>query len=190
MTTVIEAYLIPIIIALVIGLAIAWWAFSRRSAGTPRLSREADPAAPLERPYVRPPAAPVPAPAPSSAPTAARQAHEGHGIADSAAAATADVAGQIIGTQVHSELPGADGPPDNLQMLKGVGPKLAARLNENGITRFEQLAALTENEVAILEDKLGPFKGRLTRDRVVEQALYLARDDRDGFEARFGALGG
>ncbi|WP_324749161.1 hypothetical protein SH591_11020 [Sphingomonas sp. LY54] len=187
MTTVIEAYLIPIIIALVIGLAIAWWAFSRRSAGTPRLSREADPAAPLERPYVRP-AAPVPAPAP--APAAARQAREGHGLADSAAAATADVAGQIIGAEVHSELPGAEGPPDNLQMLKGVGPKLAARLNENGIIRFEQLAALTENEVAILEDKLGPFKGRLTRDRVVEQAFYLARDDRDGFEARFGALGG
>jgi len=185
MTTVIEAYLIPIIIALVVGLAIAWWAFSRRSAGTPRLNREADPAAPLERPYVRP--AP---PAPASAPAAARQAHEGHGLADSAAAATADVAGQIIGAPVHSELPGAGGPPDNLQMLKGVGPKLAARLNENGIIRFEQLAALTENEVAILEDKLGPFKGRLTRDRVVEQAFYLARDDRDGFEARFGALGG
>ena len=185
MTTVIEAYLIPIIIALVVGLAIAWWAFSRRSAGTPRLNREADPAAPLERPYVRPAA-----PAPASAPAAARQAHEGHGLADSAAAATADVAGQIIGAPVHSELPGAGGPPDNLQMLKGVGPKLAARLNENGIIRFAQLAALTENEVAILEDKLGPFKGRLTRDRVVEQAFYLARDDRDGFEARFGALGG
>lgn len=187
MTTVIEAYLIPIIIALVVGLAIAWWAFSRRSAGTPRLNREADPAAPLERPYVRPTA---PASASASAAAATRQAHEGHGIADSAAAATADVAGQIIGAPVHSELPGAGGPPDDLQVLKGVGPKLAARLNENGITRFEQLAALTENEVGILEDKLGPFKGRLTRDRVVEQAFYLARGDRDGFEARFGALGG
>ena len=77
-----------------------------------------------------------------------------------------------------------------LQYLKGVGPKLALKLNEHGITRFAQLARLSENEVAILEDKLGPFKGRLTRDRVVEQAFYLARDDRDGFEARFGSLGG
>jgi predicted flap endonuclease-1-like 5' DNA nuclease len=43
--------------------------------------------------------------------------------------------------------------------------------------------------VAILDDKLGAFKGRLARDRVVEQANYLARDDRDGFEAKFGKLG-
>jgi len=41
----------------------------------------------------------------------------------------------------------------------------------------------------MLDDRLGPFKGRLERDRVVEQASYLARGDRDGFEARFGKLG-
>jgi predicted flap endonuclease-1-like 5' DNA nuclease len=74
-------------------------------------------------------------------------------------------------------------------MLKGVGPKLAQKLHENGIMRFEQLATLSPNEVAILDSKLGAFKGRLERDRVVEQAAYLARGDRDGFEARFGKLG-
>jgi predicted flap endonuclease-1-like 5' DNA nuclease len=74
--------------------------------------------------------------------------------------------------------------------LKGVGPKLAQKLNENGITRFDQLAALSRNEVAMLDEKLGAFRGRLQRDRVAEQASYLARGDRDGFEARFGSLGG
>jgi predicted flap endonuclease-1-like 5' DNA nuclease len=116
--------------------------------------------------------------------------HERRGILDEGAAATTDVAGQLLGIRAHAELPGAGETPDNLQMLKGVGPKLAQKLADQGITRFEHLASLGVNEVAILEDKLGPFKGRLTRDRVVEQASYLARGDTDGFEARFGRLGG
>jgi predicted flap endonuclease-1-like 5' DNA nuclease len=116
--------------------------------------------------------------------------HERRGIADQGAAAATDVAGQLLGVRAHAELPGATEVPDNLQLLKGVGPKLAQKLADQGIIRFEQLAALTGNEIAILEDKLGPFKGRLTRDRVVEQAAYLARGDTDGFEARFGRLGG
>jgi predicted flap endonuclease-1-like 5' DNA nuclease len=74
-------------------------------------------------------------------------------------------------------------------MMKGVGPKLAQKLNENGITRFEQLARLSRNEVEMLDERMGAFRGRLERDRIVEQASYLAQDDRDGFEARFGKLG-
>ena len=46
-------------------------------------------------------------------------------------------------TKVHEELPGASGPPDDLLKLKGVGPKLAAMLNERGITRFDQIAKLS-----------------------------------------------
>jgi predicted flap endonuclease-1-like 5' DNA nuclease len=117
--------------------------------------------------------------------------HERRGVADQGAAAATDVAGQLLGVRAHDELPGAaSGPPDNLQMLKGVGPKLAQKLNEQGIIRFEQLAGLSANEVSVLDDKLGAFRGRLSRDRVVEQASYLARGDTDGFEARFGKLGG
>jgi hypothetical protein len=36
---------------------------------------------------------------------------------------------------------------------------------------------------------MGAFRGRIERDRVVEQARYLARGDRDGYEATFGKLG-
>jgi predicted flap endonuclease-1-like 5' DNA nuclease len=109
---------------------------------------------------------------------------EGRGLADEAAAATSDVAGEIINARVHENLPGALGPPDDFQRLKGVGPKLAQLLNHRGIYRFEQLARLTPGEIERLDNLLGAFRGRLQRDRVVEQADYLARGDIDGFEAK------
>jgi predicted flap endonuclease-1-like 5' DNA nuclease len=79
-------------------------------------------------------------------------------------------------------------PADDLEQLKGVGPKLAAMLRAHGIARFEQIAGLTETELSRLDQDLGPFRGRLQRDRVIEQAALLARGDTDGFEQRFGKL--
>ena len=113
---------------------------------------------------------------------------EGKGVADEAAAAAGDVAGEILDAKVHEELPGASGPPDDLQVLKGVGPKLASILNARGLTRYEQIAGLSPGQIETLDENLGAFRGRLTRDQVVEQANYLARGDREGFEARFGKL--
>ena len=117
-----------------------------------------------------------------------RRSGEGKGLSDEIAAATSDVAGQLLGSHVHRHLPGASGPPDNLEKLKGVGPKLATMLNGMGIIRFEQLARLSEAEVERIDASLGAFRGRLTRDQVVAQADYLARGDIDGFEHRFGKL--
>ena len=113
---------------------------------------------------------------------------EGRGLTDVAAAAASDVTGDIISARVHAELPGASGPPDDLQILKGVGPKLATLLNQHGVTRFDQIAKLSPGQLEALDSDLGAFRGRLTRDKIVEQAHYLARGDRDGFEARFGKL--
>jgi predicted flap endonuclease-1-like 5' DNA nuclease len=115
---------------------------------------------------------------------------EGRAITDEGAAAARDVAGQILGVDQHLNIPPADGPPDNLQTLKGVGPKLASQLHDAGITRFEQIAGLSTCEAAALDAKMGAFRGRIERDRVVEQARFLARGDRDGYEAIFGKLGG
>ena len=112
----------------------------------------------------------------------------GQVIADEAARATGDVAGDILGANVSAQLPTADGEPDNLQALKGVGPKLAAMLSAQGLTRFDQLASLSPEQVAAIDAELGAFRGRLTRDRVVEQAQYLARGDLDGYSRNFGAL--
>ncbi len=179
MMTIIEANLIPIIIALLIGLATAWWMARRRRAVT-RTEAEA------ARLDGLPPAPPLEQPRPVRDGVDTR---EGHGLADHGATATKDVAGQIFGVEAHPDIPGPSGPSDNLQILKGVGPKLALRLNENGIFRFDQLASLSQNEAAMLDQRMGPFKGRIARDRVIEQASYLARGDRDGFEANFGKLG-
>jgi predicted flap endonuclease-1-like 5' DNA nuclease len=114
--------------------------------------------------------------------------HEGRGLAAEAAAAVSDVSGQFIDAPVHANLPGASGPPDDLTRLKGVGPKFAAMLNQQGIARYEQLASLSEGDIDRLDTNLGAFKGRLQRDQVPLQADYLARGDTDGFEQRFGKL--
>jgi predicted flap endonuclease-1-like 5' DNA nuclease len=112
---------------------------------------------------------------------------EGRGIAGEAAAATTDVAGNIISAPVRRALEG-DVPSDDLCILKGVGPKFADALRAAGFYNFAQIAGLTPVEVDRLDDQLGAFRGRIARDRIVEQAAYLARNDTDGFEQRFGKL--
>jgi predicted flap endonuclease-1-like 5' DNA nuclease len=113
---------------------------------------------------------------------------EGRGIAGEAAAATSDVTGEIFHAPVHQTLDGEQGPHDDLCRLKGVGPKFADALRALGFLRFEQIANLTPTEIERIDGQLGAFRGRLTRDRIVDQAAYLARNDVDGFEQRFGKL--
>ncbi len=79
----------------------------------------------------------------------------------------------------------ASGP---VTQLKGLGPKVAARLAELGITSVGQIAALDDDAADAIDGKLGAFQGRLARDRWVEQARFLAAGDRAGFEAVFGRL--
>ena len=114
-------------------------------------------------------------------------AREGRGIAGEAAAATSDVSGEIISAPVHRALEG-DLPRDDLCLLKGVGPKFAEALHAAGFFNFGQIAGLSPVEIERLDRQLGAFSGRITRDRIVEQADYLARNDTDGFEQRFGKL--
>jgi predicted flap endonuclease-1-like 5' DNA nuclease len=113
---------------------------------------------------------------------------EGRGLAGEAAAATGDVTGELLRAPVRRELDGAQEAHDDLSRLKGVGPKLADALRGLGFCRYEQIARLTPTEIERLDGQLGAFRGRLTRDRIVEQADYLARNDIDGFEQRFGKL--
>jgi predicted flap endonuclease-1-like 5' DNA nuclease len=112
---------------------------------------------------------------------------EGRGIVGEAAAATVDVTGDIIRAPVHQAMEGEIA-RDELSMLKGVGPKFAEALHAAGFHSFSQLAGLSPVEIERLDEQLGAFRGRITRDRIVEQADYLARKDTDGFEQRFGKL--
>ena len=111
-------------------------------------------------------------------------------LASEAAAAASDVTGELIGAPVHRHLSGSRDPADDFQRIKGVGPRLADMLHARGFSRFEQLAHLTPEEIDIIDQQLGPFAGRIRRDRIVEQAAYLARGDVDGFEQQFGKLAG
>ena len=170
MTDLAQYNLFLIIVAVVVGLVVAFWAFRRVGA-----SKDGSESAIEER---------------RTPDFVTCDGPEGNAVTDEFAAATRDVTGEILGVEAHPIVSGPSGPPNDLRQLKGVGPKLAAQLNENGITRYEQLAGLTANEVARLDERMGAFRGRIERDRLVEQACYLARGDTDGFEAVFGKLGG
>lgn len=76
-----------------------------------------------------------------------------------------------------------------LTQLKGLGPKLVATLAQLGITSVDQIAALTPDQAQDLDARLGNFRGRLARDRWIEQARLLAAGDRAAYEAEFGKLG-
>jgi predicted flap endonuclease-1-like 5' DNA nuclease len=113
---------------------------------------------------------------------------EGRGLAGEAAAATSDLTGELLRAKVHDRLDGVTDPRDDLSRLKGVGPRFADALHGLGFNRYQQIASLTPTEVERIDAQLGVFGGRLARDRIVEQADYLARNDIDGFEQRFGKL--
>ncbi|HZV19528.1 MAG TPA: hypothetical protein VFF84_12635 [Sphingobium sp.] len=103
-------------------------------------------------------------------------------IMTSGAAAAGGIAFTDIG------VPAAVGDPDDLRQIKGVGPKLNGLLVGLGITRFDQIAAWGDKEIAAVDAHLGTFKGRITRDNWIEQAKFLASGDIAGFEATFGKL--
>lgn len=62
---------------------------------------------------------------------------------------------------------------DDLTRLAGIGPKLAAALNQRGITTFAQLADWTEEQAQAFDAELS-LKGRVARDAWIAQARRLA----------------
>lgn len=78
--------------------------------------------------------------------------------------------------------------PDNLLLIKGLGPKLNTMLKDLGVTQFSQIAGWSSADIAQIDSKLGAFAGRIARDNFVDQARLLARGDIAGFEATYGKL--
>jgi NADH-quinone oxidoreductase subunit E len=66
------------------------------------------------------------------------------------------------------------GHPDDLELIWGVGPKLAAMLHGMGIFHFAQIAAWTNDNLRWVDQNLGAFKGRAVRDKWIDQAKRLA----------------
>jgi len=65
-------------------------------------------------------------------------------------------------------------PADDLKLIKGIGAGLEKQLNALGIQHFAQLAALSDKQLAKLDEKLTTIKGRCFRDDWVGQAKALA----------------
>lgn len=97
--------------------------------------------------------------------------------------------GWKAGRKLPTFLEAPIGPTDDLSLLKGVGPRLAARLREIGIFYFAQIADWSPEEVKLVDAKLDNFRGRIEKDHLIEQAKLLASGRLTEYEARFGKLG-
>jgi predicted flap endonuclease-1-like 5' DNA nuclease len=82
-----------------------------------------------------------------------------------------------------------DGPPDDLSRIKGIGPKLSARLAELGVFHYRQIADWTPEQLAAVDRLLGAFQGRPARDQWQNQARLLASGDTRAYERAHGKLG-
>jgi predicted flap endonuclease-1-like 5' DNA nuclease len=187
MLQMIEANWLAFILALLIGLVVAWWIFARGSSGGGPRERKPDVldegAAPAQRNQAL-----------IDAPSAAALADSGPdifgGIGEIFAAAAHDEVEHAAAAK-KDEAPGAPQPAgegDDLTRIKGVGPKLVSLLNSLGVTRYEQIAGWSEEDIDRIDSQLGAFQGRARRDAWVEQARLLASGDMAAYEAKFGKL--
>lgn len=162
MPELIEAYWPYFLIAMAIGIAVAWFAF----VATRRTSVTTDKRDVLDE----------------GAPPAARN----QALIDTpaAAAASATAAPEPLAEPAAGAAAPAQG--DDLTRIKGLGPKLAALLGTHGITRFDQVAGWDEAEIDRIDSLLGRFEGRIRRDNWVEQAKLLASGNDSDFSDKFG----
>jgi predicted flap endonuclease-1-like 5' DNA nuclease len=164
-----------LVLALLVGLFIAWWLFASRRRTRVEIARSDEKEGPARRNQAlidAPPASAVP-----DSPPPTPEALAGVGEAIAASAQTASASASAAG-------PG----DDDLTRIKGIGPKLVEQLRALGVTRFDQIAGWTDEEIDRIDAKLGRFAGRIRRDSWTEQARFLAADDTAGYEAKFGKL--
>lgn len=119
----------------------------------------------------KPPAVAKKAPAPAKKPVAAAKSAP-------IAAKTRKAAPKKVTAKPKNDLASLllskpQGAADDLKKISGVGPKLENTLNQTGIFHFAQIARLSQKAIDELDDKLA-FKGRVARDKWVEQAKALS----------------
>lgn len=77
-------------------------------------------------------------------------------------------AGKVV-KSVSAPIEGAD----DLTQIRGLGPAMAKKLNEAGITRFAQIAAMKKAELEALDAQIGA-RGRVLKGAWAKQAKTLA----------------
>ena len=72
-----------------------------------------------------------------------------------------------------------DGPGDDLQQIKGVGPAIEKTLHDLGIHSFEQIASMSEYEIDRVARELRGFRSRIYREDWIGQAKLLQAEKSD-----------
>lgn len=103
--------------------------------------------------------------APSAAKKADRQARPAAAAEAPAEASAAEEAAPLFETPA--------GAADDLKKIGGVGPALEKKLNAAGITRYDQIAGLSADDITRVDEALR-LGGRMMRDDWVAQAETLA----------------
>ncbi|GAA0274805.1 hypothetical protein GCM10009127_14220 [Alteraurantiacibacter aestuarii] len=179
MAELIQANWVLLVIAVIIGLIVAWWIFVANRKTSVELESKEDGAQTAKRNQAlidAPPAVarhatvqPKPAATPEVAPVAATPA-PAPAPTPAPAPAPAPAAAKA----------------DDLTRIKGLGPKLNSQLAEMGITSFAQIAAWDDAEIDRVDAQMGRFQGRIRRDDWVTQARLLAAGDLVAYESQFG----
>lgn len=71
--------------------------------------------------------------------------------------------------------PSASAAKGDLTKIKGIGPVLQGKLETLGITSLQQVAGLTAADIDRIDEAID-FKGRIQREKWVEQAKALVGD--------------
>ena len=184
MPELIEAYWPYILIAFVIGLAVAWFVLvaNRKTSVVGEKKDVLDEGA--ERAQRNQALIDTP-PAAGELSSVANTREVAHASATADAEAGASVAPST--PEVTDTPAPSDG--DDLTRIKGLGPKLAALLRTLGVTSYAQIAVWDDAEIDRVDAQLGRFQGRIRRDDWVTQAKLLADGDESGFTARYGQDG-
>jgi len=162
MAAIIAANWLALLFAFLIGIAIAYWIWGHRPHEDWVMVEGDDDTLPLSPPYRD-----------AGDPT--------HNIAEAGVATAGSAA-------PPPRIAPAQGAPDNLMALKGIGPKLNTLLGGLGVSRFDQIAAWTPADIAEVDQHLGSFSGRIERDNWVDQAQLLTEGRLDLFMQRYGNL--
>jgi predicted flap endonuclease-1-like 5' DNA nuclease len=172
------------LVALLIGIAVAWLVFkaSRRTRVETTKGDVLDEGAERSRRNQALIDAPPVAADLSNAANLQKFAHVDDAMTDAEAGPSAQSARSVGAVQEAAE------GTDDLTRIKGVGPKLAALLNSLGIETFQQVAEWSEADIDRIDSQLGRFEGRIRRDSWVEQAKLLSAGEDAAFEAKFGKL--